>query len=116
MTSFWACGWKPKMEHPRESRLPLEKTLDRFEMKRLPAKAAHQVKALLDGGFLERRENVLAFGNPGSGKTHLVCAIGQAMVRQGREVYFSTCGLLVQELLLAKRNLQLPRMLKRLSP
>jgi len=99
----------------RESRLPLEKTLDRFEMKRLPAKAAHQVKALLDGGFLERRENVLAFGNPGSGKTHLVCAIGQAMVRQGREVYFSTCGLLVQELLLAKRNLQLPRMLKRLS-
>jgi DNA replication protein DnaC len=99
----------------RESRLPLEKTLDRFEMKRLPAKAVHQVKALLDGGFLERRENVLAFGNPGSGKTHLVCAIGQALVRQGREVYFSTCGLLVQELLLAKRNLQLPRMLKRLS-
>ena len=99
----------------RESRLPLEKTLDRFEMRRLPAKAAHQVKALLDGGFLERRENVLAFGNPGSGKTHLVCAIGQALVRQGHEVYFSTCGLLVQELLLAKRNLQLPRMLKRLS-
>jgi DNA replication protein DnaC len=99
----------------RESRLPLEKTLDRFEMKRLPAKAAHQVKALLDGSFLERRENVLAFGNPGSGKTHLACAIGQTLVRQGREVYFSTCGLLVQELLLAKRNLQLPRMLKRLS-
>lgn len=99
----------------RESRLPLEKTLDRFEMKRLPAKAAHQVKALLDGGFIERRENVLAFGNPGSGKTHLVCALGQALVRQGREVYFSTCGLLVQELLLAKKNLQLPRMLKRLS-
>ena len=99
----------------KESRLPLEKTMDRFEMKRLPPKAAHQVNALLDGSFLERRENVLAFGNPGSGKTHLVCAIGQALVRQGHKVYFTTCGLLVQELLMAKRNLQLPRMLKRLS-
>ena len=99
----------------KESRLPLEKTMDRFEMKRLPPKAVHQVNALLDGSFLERRENVLAFGNPGSGKTHLVCAIGQALVRQGHKVYFTTCGLLVQELLPAKRNLQLPRMLKRLS-
>jgi DNA replication protein DnaC len=108
--------WNHRVERLlRESRLPLEKTLDRFEMKRLPTKAAHQVKALLDGGFLERRENVLAFGNPGSGKTHLLCAIGQALVRQGRKVFFTTCGLLVQELLLAKRNLQLPRMLKRLT-
>ena len=53
------------------SKLPLEKTLDNFDLKRLPQKAARQVKALLDGSFLERRENVLAFGNPGSGKTHL---------------------------------------------
>ena len=51
------------------SKLPLEKTLQSFDMKRLPVKAARQVKALLDGGFLDRRENVLAFGNPGSGKT-----------------------------------------------
>jgi len=58
----------------RASRLPLEKTMENFEVKRLPAKAARQVKALLDGGFLDRRENVLAFGNPGSGKTHLLSA------------------------------------------
>jgi DNA replication protein DnaC len=108
--------WNHRVERlMRGSRLPPEKTLERFEMKRLPAKAAHQVKALLDGGFLERRENVLLFGNPGSGKTHLVCALGHALVRQGRRVSFTTCGLLVQELLLAKRNLHLPRMLKKLA-
>ncbi len=108
--------WNHRIERLlRESRLAPDKTLERFEMKRLPAKAVHQVKALLDGGFLERRENVLAFGNPGSGKTHLVSAIGHALVRQGRRVSFTTCSLLVQELLLAKRNLQLPRMLKKLA-
>ena len=48
----------------RASRLPLEKTMENFDMKRLPVKAARQVKALLDGTFLDRRENVLAFGNP----------------------------------------------------
>lgn len=48
----------------RSSRLPLDKTLDNFDMKRLPAKAARQVKTLADGTFLDRRENMLAFGNP----------------------------------------------------
>lgn len=60
----------------RESRLPLEKTVQAFQMDRLPKKALSQVKALLDGAFLARTENVLAFGNPGSGKTHLLCALG----------------------------------------
>ncbi len=70
-------------------------------MKRLPAKAARQVKALLDGGFLDRRENVLAFGNPGSGKTHLLSALGQELICQGRRVAFTTCVRLVQDLLRA---------------
>lgn len=99
----------------RESKLPLEKSLESFDMKRLSRKASHQTKTLLEGSFLDRRENILAFGNPGSGKTHLLCAIGQELVRKGRKVYFTTCSTLVQELLLAKRELQLPRILKRLA-
>jgi DNA replication protein DnaC len=99
----------------RESQLPLEKSLAAFEQKRLPRKVAQQIKALLDGSFLDRRENVLAFGNPGSGKTHLLCAIGQELVRLGRRVLFVPCSLLVQDLLVAKRDLRLARALKRLG-
>jgi len=58
---------------------------------------------------------VLAFGNPGSGKTHLLCAVGHELVGQGRRVLFTSCQLLVQELLAAKQALTLPQKLKRLS-
>ena len=70
---------------------------------------------LLEGTFLDRCENVLAFGQPGSGKTHLLCAIGQELVYQGHRVLYRPCDLLVQELLAAKRDLDLPRTLKQLS-
>lgn len=99
----------------KSSRLPLEKTLDNFEMKRLPVKAARQVKALADGGFLDRRENVLVFGNPGSGKTHLLSALGQELIRQGRRATFTTCQRLVQDLLRAKQELELNHAIKKLS-
>lgn len=99
----------------RESQLPLEKNLASFEMKRLPKKAVHQAKVLLDGSFLDQKENILAFGNPGSGKTHLLCAVGQELIQQGRRVYFSACSLLVQELLRGKTELRLDRMLKKLG-
>jgi DNA replication protein DnaC len=97
------------------SRLPLEKTLENFDLKRLPPKAARQVKALLDGAFLDRQENVLAFGNPGSGKTHLLSALGQELIRQGRRVAFTTCVRLVQDLLRAKQELRLTRAIKKLG-
>lgn len=99
----------------RESQLPLEKNLESFEMNRMPRKVVHQSKVLLEGGFLEGRENVLAFGNPGSGKSHLLCAIGQELIQQEHRVYFSSCSLLVQELLRAKQELRLDRALKKLS-
>ena len=63
-----------------ESGLPLEKTLSSFDLKRLPAKVARQIRTLPEGGFLDHRENVLAFGNSGSGKTHLLCALGQELI------------------------------------
>ncbi len=98
-----------------ESRLPLEKNLETFELKRLPQKVNRQIKTLLQGDFINHNENVLIFGNPGSGKTHLICALGQELIRQDKRIYFSTCALLLQELLLAKKDLRLPRLLKKFS-
>jgi DNA replication protein DnaC len=99
----------------RDSRLPLEKTLESFDLTLFPRRLRQQVSALLDGSFLSRRENVLAFGNPGSGKTHLLCAICQEMIRQGHRVLYTTTSLLVQELLAAKRDLVLPRQIRKLG-
>lgn len=99
----------------RESKLPLEKSLATFDQKRLPGRVSQQVQVLLEGSFLDRHENVLAFGNPGSGKTHLLCAIGQELIQRGRRVLFTACSLLVQELLIAKRDLRLARVLKRFA-
>ncbi len=98
----------------RQSDLPLEKTLTTFELSRLSPKVVQQVNLLEQGFFLDKQENVLAFGNPGTGKTHLLCGIAQALVRQGRRIWFSTCALLVQKLLIAKRDLQLAQVLKKL--
>jgi len=99
----------------RQSGLPLEKSLDTFELKRLPNKVRQQLNVLLEGEFLDHSENILIFGNPGSGKTHLICAIGQELIRQDKRVYFTTCALLLQELLAAKRDLKLPKLLKKLN-
>jgi DNA replication protein DnaC len=91
----------------RESRLPLEKNLESFDLKRFPKKLLRQVKVLQDGSFLNRKENILAFGNPGSGKTHLLCALGQELIRQDYRVYFSRCSFL--------RELKLDKKLKKLA-
>jgi DNA replication protein DnaC len=99
----------------RDSKLLMEKSLSTLDLKRLPQKAAQQVRSLLEGDFIERCENVLIFGNPGSGKTHVACAIGQEMIRAGRRVMFASCGLIVQDLLTAKRDLKLRGFLKKIS-
>src|SRR6185369_11013095 len=97
----------------KDSRLPLEKTWPALDLKRLPAKVVQQARLLLEGAFVDRQENVLVFGPPGSGKTHLLSAIGQELGRAGRKVLFRKSALLVQELLAAKRDLKLPGVLKR---
>jgi DNA replication protein DnaC len=99
----------------RASKLPPSKTLDNFDKKRLPTKVATHLNVLADGSFLNRYENVLAFGNPGSGKTHLLCAIGHELIEQGRRVLFICCSQLVQDLLIAKRDLAMSKVLKKLS-
>ena len=99
----------------RQSKLPLEKSLAAFDLGRLPLRLRQQVQVLLEGGFLDRHENILAFGNPGSGKTHLLCAIGQELIHQDRRMLFTTCSLLVQSLLKSKGELKLESHLRRLS-
>lgn len=99
----------------RQSRLLASKDLSSFDLKRLPLKVARQYQTLLDGSFVERRENVLIFGGTGTGKTHALCALGQELVRSGRRVYFRPCSLLVQELLAAKRDLRLSKVLRQLA-
>ncbi len=99
----------------RLSHLPRDKTMNTFEMKRLPLPVRHRVVSLQEGHFLDKTENVLAFGNPGSGKTHVLCAIGHELIMKNRTIYYSSCSLLVQDLLIAKRELKLSKLLKRLS-
>jgi len=99
----------------KASKLPMEKTMVNFDLKRLPLKIRQQTKILLEGSFVDRTENILAFGKPGSGKTHLLCAICHELARQGKKVYFGTCDLMVQELLRAKQELTLDKLLKKIG-
>src|SRR3984893_17238774 len=99
----------------KASKLALEKSWSALDLKRLPAKVAQQLRGLLSGDFLDRREDGLVFGPPGSGKTHCLAGVAQELVRSGRRVLFTTCGLLVQDLLAAKRDFTLKAMLKRLD-
>ena len=70
----------------------------------------------LDGGFVERAENVLAFGLPGRGKTHLLAVLGRELIlRCDYPVYFTPTFKLVQQLLAAKAALKLTTLLQRLD-
>lgn len=99
----------------RGSKLPPGKTFDTFADARLPRPLSQQLRDLATGNFLDRAANILAFGLPGVGKTHAACALGHALVRAGRSVLFTPTFQLVQELLAAKRDLVLPRALRRLD-
>ena len=90
------------------SRLPAGKTWETFEHERVPLRLQQQLGELADGNFVERGVNVLAFGLPGTGKTHALCAVGHRLVEAGRSVLFAPAYRLVQDLLAAKRDLALP--------
>jgi DNA replication protein DnaC len=95
--------------------LPPDKTLATLDTKRWPTKVQRQIPALCTGDFLDRAENVLVFGLPGRGKTHLCAALGYELVRRGRSVLFTSTAMIVQRLLRAKRDLMLERELDRLD-
>lgn len=99
----------------KESGIPISKSLANFDLSRLPKGVQHQFNALLDGRFIERKENILVFGTPGGGKTHLVCGLAQEMIRKGFKAYFRPCSAIIQELLIAKNEFRLNRLLKKLT-
>lgn len=101
--------------HRKASNLPSEKSLSSLDRDRLPSKVKARLGALCEGGFAERAENILVFGLPGRGKTHVVAAIGHALIERGYRVYFDKAGHIVQRLLRAKRDLVLEKELKRLD-
>ncbi len=98
-----------------EARIPRDKTLSVLDCDRFPSAVRSQIRALGEGQFLSSSTNVCVFGNPGTGKTHLVCAVGHELIRQGHSVFFTDVSELVERLLVAKKDLRLTRELRRLD-
>lgn len=99
----------------KQSGLPPDKTLGTLEQARLPVKVRRQIPTLCEGGFVERAENVLAFGLPGRGKSHLLCGIAREIIDRGYAVLFTPAYRLVQRLLAAKRDLDIEKEFHRLD-
>lgn len=102
--------------HRAESGLSPDKRLSGFDFNAVPCVSKAQVMALAEGTeWLDRGANVLLFGPPGVGKSHLVNALGHALIDAGRRVLFTRCSELVQRLQAARRDLRLPQELARLD-
>jgi len=102
--------------HRAESALSPDKRLSSFDFAAVPSVSKAQVTALSEGTeWLERGANVLLFGPPGVGKSHLVCGLGHALIDAGRRVLFTRCSDLVQRLQAARRDLRLPQELAKLD-
>jgi len=99
----------------RQSHLPLEKTFATFELAQLPPALRLQIERLSSGEFIETATNVIAVGPPGTGKSHLTCAVGHYLIAKGKSVLWTSTANLVQKLLAAKRDLRLPQELSRLD-
>jgi DNA replication protein DnaC len=99
----------------KESQLPKDKTLSTLKLERFHPSIRTQVRALTGGDFLPAATNVCVFGSPGTGKTHIVAAIGHELVRRGHKVLFTLVSELVEKLLAAKRDLKLAREFRKLD-
>ena len=97
----------------KDAHLPRMKTLEEFDFAQSPQIPASRIRALAEGGYLERAEPVLLVGEPGTGKTHLATGLAIAACRQRRRVRFTTAAALVNQLVEAQREQSLSRMLKR---
>lgn len=99
----------------KAARFPVIKTLDTFDFAAQPTINKALVLELMRGEYLDARENILFVGNPGTGKTHLATALGHAACAQGRRVRYYSVTSLVTQLLEAREDRQLDRLLRRLE-
>ena len=101
--------------HLNQSGLPGGKTLATFDFKAIPSMPRARIEALAAGDWIETGTNLIAIGNSGAGKTHLLCAVGHALVEVGKRVLYTRTTDLVQKLQAARRDLALEVVLAKLD-
>ena len=102
--------------HLAEAKLPPGKTIDTFDFEAVPVVSKAQVMALAAGdALLDRGANLILFGPPGAGKSHLAAALGLALVEAGWRVLFTRTTDLVQRLQIARRELTLEAAIAKLD-
>jgi DNA replication protein DnaC len=99
----------------KDASFPVLKTLDTFDFKAQPSINQQLVRELMRGEYLHKRENVLLIGNPGTGKTHLACALAFSACTHGQKVRFYTVTGLVTELVECREERRLQRLEKQLQ-
>jgi DNA replication protein DnaC len=99
----------------RQAHLPPGKTLEQFDQSRLPLRLRRQIPGLVQGEFIKQGDNILIFGQPGTGKTHLAAALAFEWIQRDYQVLFTPTFKLVETLLRAKRDHELEYHLKRLD-
>ena len=109
-------GRRRMERHLTEARLPAGKTLATFDFDSVPMVSKAQVMALASGNeWLDTGANILLFGPPGGGKSHLSSALGLALIETGRRVFFARTTDLMQRLQIARRELALEAAIAKLD-
>jgi DNA replication protein DnaC len=97
----------------RDAGFPVVKTLESFDFARAPHLPESLIRQLCGGEYIDKAEPIIFVGEPGTGKTHLACALGEAAAGQGRRVRFTTAAGLVTELVEAQDAHELGRVVRR---
>ena len=110
------CRYQKRIERSlSQAKLPRNKLLSDFDSTRIPGLVGTTLERLSEGEFIDRYDNILIFGNPGTGKTHLSIGLAREWCLLGRRVYFVTAASLVQQLLQAKADLKINQFIKKMD-
>jgi DNA replication protein len=96
----------------RQASFPVVKTLETFDFKAIPSLNKPKVLKLIQGEYIQKKENIILVGSSGVGKTHIATALGYEACRQGLRVKFYTASGLINELLAAQQEYRLNRLEK----